>query len=132
MSYFKVPYDKTIRKWTQPYGQLNCFFESCSISIQLNGISTEIEQKFNENGIEIEQKLYENWARTMKDRLRAPGLYTIACTCRHPELSFHCPSSISIIFLFDFCLISVQISFNWIEIEWKLNRIEKSRWVDPY
>ena len=39
--------------------------------------------------------------------------------------------SISIPFSISFCSISVQIPFNWIEIVWKLNKIEKSRWFDP-
>ena len=77
----------------------------------------------------------KNWTEfEWKDRLRAPSLYgsgTLnqafsAC----PQFPFNL-FSIWFQFLFDFFSMSVRIPFNWIEIEWKLNRIEKNRWVHP-
>ena len=97
----------------------------------------EIEQKLNENRTEIELDLNRNWGQTMKDRLRAPGLYIIACTGQVPwtehSLSVLNFCSIYIQFPFNFCSIFVQFLFKLhsIELKLKLNRIEKSRWVDP-
>lgn len=100
----------------------------------LNKNGTEIEQKFNRIWTKIEQKLNRNWTeiewkfRTDNERL-VKGfrlVYNQDVWARHPELSFHCPSSISarsisFPFLFHFCSIFVQFLFKfyWIEIEWK-------------
>ena len=95
---------------------------------------TKIEQNWNGIWTEIEWKLRTDNERSIK---RAPGLYIIACTGQVPwteyALSVLNFCSIYIQFPFNFCSIFVQFLFKLhsIELKLKLNRTEKSRWVDP-
>ena len=88
--------------------------ETClRISIQLNRIWMEIER----NWMQFEWKLNENW--TTKDRISS------AC---QPVLMGALNRSIIIRPPFPINSIQFQVPFNY---KWILNRIEKSRWVDP-
>ena len=96
----------------------------CSISVQLNRIWTEFKWKLNRNGTEIQWKL----------RTGNECSFQVAWPVIRLYPSWESLTRLLIVrpqFLFNFLWISVQNPFNWIEIKWKLNRIEKSRWVDP-